>query len=117
VQTPQRDISIKSNEQGSETIAKPLDQSTPKTESLDTQAKSSIQTSQEKVPVPAGKARISALSSAKLRSHPNQFGKVIEELSPGTEVTVLENQGNWCKIKTAHNIGFVASDNLSSGGK
>ena len=75
------------------------------------------QPSQAQSAAPAEKARISSTTLVKLRSHPSQFGKVIEELSPGTEVTVLENQGNWCKIKAANDIGFVTSDSLLLSGK
>jgi SH3-like domain-containing protein len=98
-------------------VPAPVEQPPSEQKSPEQTVKMAAQPSQNKAPVPAGKARISALSPAKLRSHPSQFGKVLEEIPAGCEVAVLESQGSWCKIKTAHNVGFVATDNLSLGGE
>jgi len=73
--------------------------------------------SQTKNSISSGKAYISSLAPIKLRSHPNPLGKAIEELPAGSEVTVLENQGAWCKVKTDKNTGFVTTESLSPGGK
>jgi len=98
-------------------VPAPVEQPPPEQKSPEQSVPVAAQPSQNQAPVPAGKARVSALSPAKLRSHPSQFGKVLEEVPSGSEVAVLESQGSWYKIKTAHNTGFVPSDNLTLGGK
>jgi uncharacterized protein YgiM (DUF1202 family) len=116
VPAQQRDnTGVYPQQQGAATA--PVEQIQSEQKSTEQPVPVAAQPSQNQKPVPAGKARISALSPAKLRSHPSQFGKVLEEVPAGSDVAVLESQGSWYKIKTAHNIGFVTSDNLSLGGK
>jgi Bacterial SH3 domain. len=63
-----------------------------------------------------GKGRITSATPVKLRTQPSTISKVIEEVSPGTEVTVIEKQGNWCKIKTQQSTGWVPAGALTIGG-
>ncbi len=64
-----------------------------------------------------GKAKISSSTPVKVRAQMSQLSKVVEELSPGAEVTVLENLGSWYKIQTSQNTGFIPAGTLIPGGK
>ena len=70
---------------------------------------------QNKATVPLGKAKISSATPVKVRSQTSQLAKVMGEVAPGEEVTVTENQGSWCKIKTSQITGFIPSNTLSAG--
>jgi N-acetylmuramoyl-L-alanine amidase len=85
-------------------------------ESIPPTASKPLETLQNKSIIPPGKAKISSSTPVKLRAQMSQLSKVIEELPPGTEVTVLENQGNWYKIQTTQNIGYVPAGALTTGG-
>lgn len=61
------------------------------------------------------KVEATLLKKTKVKSKKNIFGKRLEKLIIGDKVTILEEDGNYKKIKTAAgNIGYVKSKKLSS---
>lgn len=53
------------------------------------------------------------VSSASLRSKPGSFYPVVATLKKGTEVTVLENKGHWCRVNAPVNLsGWLSTNTL-----
>jgi hypothetical protein len=100
-----------------ETIPTPISQPAPKAQIDSTPTITPTASVQNTSGVQPGKAKISSTTPVKVRAQMSQLSKVIEEVQPGTEVTVLENLGNWYQIQTAQNTGFVPAGTLTSGGK
>ena len=48
-----------------------------------------------------------------LRKEPNPSAKVVNTYKKGTEVTVLENDGAWCKVKVGKNTGYMMTQYLT----
>lgn len=48
----------------------------------------------------------------KMRSEPSSDGRVLDTFSSGTEVIVLSNNGNWCKVEKNGIIGYMMSKYL-----
>lgn len=47
-----------------------------------------------------------------LRAAPQSDGKILKTYSPGTEVTVLENDGVWCRVQIGSNEGYMMAQYL-----
>lgn len=71
---------------------------------------------QAKPAISPGKALIASAAPVKVRAQPSQLAKALEEVSPGAQITVIESQGSWCKIKTSQNTGFVPTNTITPGG-
>ena len=52
------------------------------------------------------------LTSLKLRKEPKANAKVLETYKKGTEVTVLELDGDWCKVRVGKRTGYMMAQYL-----
>lgn len=52
------------------------------------------------------------LTSLKLRKEPKANAKVLETYKKGTEVTVLEMDGEWCKVRVGKRTGYMMAEYL-----
>ncbi len=50
--------------------------------------------------------------SLHLRKEPSSSAKIINTYKNGTEVTILENNGVWCKVKVGKNTGYMMAQYL-----
>lgn len=53
-----------------------------------------------------------AVETARLREEPNTTSKILELASQGEEVELIENNGEWCKVKYKKIIGYLRTDLL-----
>lgn len=51
--------------------------------------------------------------SLHMRKSPNSSADIIETLKKGTELTILENDGTWCKVQKGKRSGYVMAQYLS----
>ncbi|MFE7063032.1 SH3 domain-containing protein [Sutcliffiella sp. NPDC057660] len=50
-----------------------------------------------------------SVSGLNVRSEPNLNGKIVDQISQGTDVTIISEQNSWCEIEYANgNTGWVA---------
>lgn len=50
-----------------------------------------------------------SVSGLNVRSEPNLNGKIVDQISQGTDVTIISERNNWCEIEYANgNTGWVA---------
>lgn len=50
-----------------------------------------------------------SVSGLNVRSEPNLNGKILDQISQGTDVTIISERNNWCEIEYANgNTGWVA---------
>lgn len=52
------------------------------------------------------------LTSLKLRKEPSASAKVLDTYKKGTEVTVLELDGEWCKVRVGKHTGYMMKEYL-----
>ena len=52
------------------------------------------------------------LTSLKLRKEPSATAKVLDTYKKGTEVTVLEIDGEWCKVRVGNRTGYMMAEYL-----
>ena len=50
--------------------------------------------------------------SLHLRKEPSSSAKIINTYKNGTEVTILENDGTWCKVQVGKNTGYMMAQYL-----
>ncbi len=53
-----------------------------------------------------------AVETARLREEPNTTSKILELASQGEEVELIENNGEWCKVKYKKITGYLRTDLL-----
>lgn|GEM_PF-6266832 len=63
-------------------------------------------------PIP-WKSKITGVAPSKVRSQPSQLARVLEEVPVGTDVLVLDVLGDWARIQTAQNTGFVPTTQIA----
>ena len=55
--------------------------------------------------------------SVNMRSEPEKKASVLQQLSVGTEVILLDTEGNWCKVEYSGQEGYILSSYLTSSKK
>ncbi len=63
-------------------------------------------------PIP-WKSKITGVAPSKVRSQPSQLARVLEEIPVGTDVLVLDVLGDWARIQTSQNTGFVPTTQIA----
>ena len=53
------------------------------------------------------------LTSLKLRKEPSAAAKVLDTYKKGTKVTVLEMDGEWCKVRVGNRTGYMLAEYLN----
>lgn len=48
-----------------------------------------------------------------LRKKPNANAKIIVQIDPGKKVEILEEDGEWCKVKRGTDVGYLMKQYLS----
>lgn len=63
-------------------------------------------------PAPAARTATVSATTANLRAQPNNRARVLARLRRGAEVQVLETSGQWTKVQSGANEGYIFSRSL-----
>ncbi|MBL8837475.1 MAG: SH3 domain-containing protein [Alphaproteobacteria bacterium] len=61
---------------------------------------------------PAARTATVSATTANLRAQPNNRARVLARLRRGTEVQVMETSGQWTKVMSGSNEGYIFSRSL-----
>lgn len=67
-------------------------------------------------PIP-WKSKIIGVAPSTMRSQPSQLARDLEKIPVGSEVLVLDVLGDWVRIQTSQNTGFIPTSQIAPKGK